>query len=287
MSKQYLEPVIEIVDGEPLTSSINVGEVFGKPHKNVMQAIKNLDCSEEFMRLNFQPHTYTDSRGNTQPMYLMTERGCAWLGTGFTGKKAAAFKEKYINAFDAMKKQLVQPPVLTEEDMVRGYLAKIEENKRLAGENQTLLLENKQKDSQIQALAIEAVTAAHLKQSDITFPLMTVAKLLKDTMQLQMGPVQLMAVWRNNLKWIYKRNTDATNLPYERVSRFGLITVLSDDEHGGKFRPQARFTGDGILWAYQKLCQHFGRPVSIEAINYLREFIARHIQPTQDRKDMP
>ena len=39
-------------------SSLVLAEMFGKKHKNVLQAIENLDCSEEFCRLNFAPSSY-------------------------------------------------------------------------------------------------------------------------------------------------------------------------------------------------------------------------------------
>lgn len=49
-----------------MTSSLDVAEYFGKRHDNVLQTIKNLDCSEEFRRLNFQESCYflKDSGGS-------------------------------------------------------------------------------------------------------------------------------------------------------------------------------------------------------------------------------
>ena len=34
---------------------------FGKQHKHVLAAIKNMECSEEFNRTNFRPIDYTDA----------------------------------------------------------------------------------------------------------------------------------------------------------------------------------------------------------------------------------
>jgi len=55
--------------------------------------IRKLECSEEFRRLNFEPSDYIDERGKEQPMYEMTRDGWTFLVLGFTGKKAARFKE--------------------------------------------------------------------------------------------------------------------------------------------------------------------------------------------------
>lgn len=94
--------------GQAITSSRNVSEIFGKRHDNILQMIKKLDCSAEFSLLNFKESNYKDVRGKTQPEYLMTKDGFVFLVMGFTGKKAAAFKEGYIKQFNQMEKILQQ-----------------------------------------------------------------------------------------------------------------------------------------------------------------------------------
>lgn len=101
--------------------SLYVAKFFEKDHKNVLADIRNLDCSEEFSRLNFQPSKYTDERGKKQPCYYMTRDGFVFLAMGYRGKKAAHFKELYIQRFNEMEhfiKTLVMTrkefPLLTE-----------------------------------------------------------------------------------------------------------------------------------------------------------------------------
>jgi Rha family phage regulatory protein len=86
-------------NGRAWVSSRDVAEDFGKEHKNVLQSIQRLDCSEEFSRLNFQPSNYVDDRGKTQPEYLMTRNGFTLLAMGFKGEKAGRLKEAYITMF--------------------------------------------------------------------------------------------------------------------------------------------------------------------------------------------
>jgi len=93
-------------DGSVIVSSRFVADVFNKEHKNVLAAIENCECSIEFSRLNFKPSTYKDSRGKKQPEVLLTKDGFAFIVMGFTGKKAAQFKEAYINRFNEMEKAL-------------------------------------------------------------------------------------------------------------------------------------------------------------------------------------
>lgn len=85
------------------TNSRFVAQVFDRLHKDVLKAIDNLECSEEFSRRNFAPSNYLDSRGKVQPMVEMTFDGFVFLVFGFTGAKAAAFKEAYIAEFNRMR----------------------------------------------------------------------------------------------------------------------------------------------------------------------------------------
>jgi Rha family phage regulatory protein len=96
------------VEGEFYVTSLQVADDFEKEHKNVLQAIENLDCSEQFSRLNFQPSTYKDSRNKTQKMYLMTRDGFTILAMGFNGPVAMPWKEKYIDAFNGMERELTR-----------------------------------------------------------------------------------------------------------------------------------------------------------------------------------
>lgn len=93
-------------NNEAVTSSKLVSEYFGKQHRSVIRAIKNLNCSEEFRQHNFAPSYYYNLQNKKQPMYLMTKDGFTILAMGFTGAKAMQFKEAYINAFNKMEQLL-------------------------------------------------------------------------------------------------------------------------------------------------------------------------------------
>lgn len=93
-----LLPMITERDGIPVTTSRAVAEQFGKQHKNVIQAIEGLrttlDETEDgraFNRLNFQPVTLPDGKGEKRPAYLLTRDGFTLLAMGFTGAKAVQF----------------------------------------------------------------------------------------------------------------------------------------------------------------------------------------------------
>lgn len=99
-------PQVTIENGRAVTTSMAVALYFKKLHKNVIQKIESLDCSPEFNRLNFKPVDYTDAKGEKRPAYQITKDGFVFLVMGFTGKKAAAFKEAYIAEFNRMEATL-------------------------------------------------------------------------------------------------------------------------------------------------------------------------------------
>lgn len=102
-----LPPIpMTLSEGSPRVTSRDVADIFGKQHKNVLQAVGTLDCSEGFRQLNFQPSTYLNAQNKPQPMVEMTRDGFTFLAMGFTGPRAAAFKEAFIEAFNAMEAQL-------------------------------------------------------------------------------------------------------------------------------------------------------------------------------------
>lgn len=88
-----------------------VAECFEKPHKTVLRNIdailsENSGFSPEFNQHNFVPITYTDQRNRKQRCYAITRDGFTALAMGFTGKKAAHFKEMYIRRFNEMEEHI-------------------------------------------------------------------------------------------------------------------------------------------------------------------------------------
>lgn len=84
-----------------------VAEAFEKTHKDVLQSIKKISAPEsgwspEFTERNFSPSYYKDVTGRKQPCFAMTRDGFTALVMGYTGKKAAQFKEAYIRRFNEM-----------------------------------------------------------------------------------------------------------------------------------------------------------------------------------------
>lgn len=107
-------PEITIINGRVVTTSLAVANYFTKRHERVLDRIRNLECSAEFTEHNFVLSEYTDASGRKLPCYQITRDGFAFLAMGFTGKRAARFKEAYINAFNQMEKLLSKPSTLSD-----------------------------------------------------------------------------------------------------------------------------------------------------------------------------
>lgn len=132
---------------QPLTNSKLVAEVFGKEHKHVREAIKKLLTTAENSTVlqMFSESTYLNEQNKEQPMFIMNQDGFTLLAMGFNGKKAMEFKLKYIEAFNAMKRQIEQ----SNPSVPQNYLEALKSLVKAEEEKQQLALENKKQQEQI------------------------------------------------------------------------------------------------------------------------------------------
>lgn len=97
--------ILSTQNGEPVASSRDVAKRFGKEHKHVLAAIRQILLAENSATKFFHEGTF-EYRGQKFPEYLMNRDGFSMLAMGFTGKEAVQWKLKYIEAFNQMEKQL-------------------------------------------------------------------------------------------------------------------------------------------------------------------------------------
>ena len=156
----YKEPLVRLSGDRLITTSLAVSNHFQRNHRDVLTTIRSLDCSPEFGASNFRLSSYTTSQGKQLPMYEITRDGFSFLCMGFTGAQAAAWKEKYIAAFNAMEQELQQPAnrlethmaqlaagmnmLLAQNRMVHKYIALLEMNqkgrRRIKREDEAIIL---------------------------------------------------------------------------------------------------------------------------------------------------
>ena len=134
---------------QPLTNSKLVAEVFGKEHRNVVRDIKNLiegGVLKNEQTQMFEETTYINEQNKqSYPMFIMNQDGFTLLAMGFNGKKAMEFKLKYIEAFNAMKRQIEQ----SKASVPQNYLEALKSLVKAEEEKQQLAFENKKQQEQI------------------------------------------------------------------------------------------------------------------------------------------
>lgn len=127
--------------------SREVAQMVVKDHGKLLRDIRNY--MEQLNRAKigfvdfFVESTYTDSKGESRPCYLVTKKGCEFIAHKLTGVKGTEFTAKYINRFHEME-DVIKTQLPTGNDLIA--LAVIEAHKML-----------EQKDKQIQALETEVV----------------------------------------------------------------------------------------------------------------------------------
>lgn len=140
---------------QPLTNSKLVAEVFGKEHRNVVRDIKNLiegGVLKNEQTPMFEETTYINEQNKqSYPMFIMNQDGFTLLAMGFNGKKAMGFKLKYIEAFNAMKRQIEQ----SNPSVPHNYLEALKSLVKSEEEKQQLALENKKQQETILTISKE------------------------------------------------------------------------------------------------------------------------------------
>jgi len=119
--------LVEIENGQPVTTSLKLAALFGKLHKNVLRDIQEKilpNISTDFGQLNFEPSTYLNEQNKVQPMYYLTRDGFTMVAMGYTGPKAMQFKEAYINEFNKMEAML-QKTRPNADDLINQAATKI------------------------------------------------------------------------------------------------------------------------------------------------------------------
>lgn len=221
--------------GNAVTNSLLVADGFEKDHKNVLRDIENLTCSQEFRRLNFALSSYKNSQNKTHPMYIMTKDGFIFLAMGYTGEKASAFKEKYINAFNKMEQELKS--ISNPANFTRLQLLEM----ALESEKKVLALQPK---AEYANRVIETETRVDIGQA---------SKLLK----LPYGRNSFFKKLREIGVFFKKRNEPKQ----EFIDRgyFEMFMVLIPTEHHGDLsRTKITVTQKGLYW----LAEKFGTSVS-------------------------
>lgn len=230
--------ILSTQNGEPVASSRQIAESFGKEHKDVLRAIENIKAQNCALTSMFFETTYTAGTGKAYPMYLMNRDGFTLLAMGFTGKAALEWKLKYIQAFNAMEKQLAQRPQLSRSELMAQALIAAHD-------------ELEHKDRQIAELTPKGIFADAVNASKKSILVGELAKLLCQN-SVQIGQNRLFVWMREHGYLIRDPKRSDYNMPTQRAVEQGLFeiketTVVHSDGHTS-INKTPKVTGKGQIY---------------------------------------
>lgn len=110
-----MDNVIIVENGEPMTTSLKIAEMFGKRHSDVIrdiregiQKIEEADPDANLRSAKFEETSYIDSNAQERTMFKLNKNAMIFVVMGYKTKKATRIKLEYIASFDDMQKQLEQ-----------------------------------------------------------------------------------------------------------------------------------------------------------------------------------
>ena len=134
-----MNEISTIVDGDRMTS-LQIAEITGKPHADVMKAIRKMEPAwSKINEGNFSLVEYKDKKGETRPCFSLNKEECLYIATKFNDEARA----KLIKRWKELEEQHQKPSVPQNYLEALKYLVKAEEEK------QQLAFENKKQQEQI------------------------------------------------------------------------------------------------------------------------------------------
>ncbi len=91
-------------------SSVDIADVMGKQHKNVIRDIKSLIDEGSITGLNFELSEYKDASGKSNPMYKLDFQATMTLITGYDSKRRAMIIDRWMKLETGEAEPALAPP---------------------------------------------------------------------------------------------------------------------------------------------------------------------------------
>lgn len=217
-------------------SSLEIADLTGKQHKDVIRDIRNMLNQLEIHSAQFCAQ-YKDSTGRSLPMFNLPKRETLVLVSGYNVTMRARIIDRWQELEQKESAQFKMPKTLSEALLLAGQQA------ALAEERQRLLEQQKPK----------VEFAETVERSDGTLTMGEFAKLLPK--EWEIGRNKLFKWLRDN-KYLMK-----DNVPYQRYVNEGLFEVIEKvNEYDSQdyINLLTLITGKGQLYVTGKLKETLG-----------------------------
>ena len=229
----------ELLKNTDTMTSLQIAEVTGKMHKDVLEAIRNMEPAwEKVNGRKFPLVEYRDAKGEMRPMYQLNKTECLYVATKFND--------------EARAKLVIRWEELERARMAGGFQIprNFSEALRLAAE-QAERVEAQQK--QIEAMKPKALFADAVVTSERSCLVAELAKVLKQN-GIDMGQNRLFAWLRKNGFLCSKG--DYYNQPTQRALEMGLFeikkTVIAKPDGSSLVSVTTKVTGKGQVYFVNK-----------------------------------
>ncbi|MFO7071940.1 Rha family transcriptional regulator [Pseudomonas aeruginosa] len=109
--QQHIEPLVSVISGEPLASSLVIARGMKAKHKSVIQLIRQrIGALEEFGRVAFEMRTFgtTGGRQRREVAMLNEQQAALLISLMRNSEEVVAFKVRLIREFYRMRDALSQ-----------------------------------------------------------------------------------------------------------------------------------------------------------------------------------
>lgn len=239
--------ILSTQNGQAVVSSRDIAKHFGREHKNILAAIREILVAEKSATKFFYESSF-EYRGQTFPEYLMNRDGFTLVVMGLNNtEKVIEWKLKYIQAFNEMEKKLAQRPQLSRAELMAQALIAAHD-------------ELEHKDRQIAELTPKGIFADAVSASKKSILVGELAKLLCQN-GVQIGQNRLF-VWMRERGYLIKdpKRSDY-NMPTQRAVEQGLFeiketTVVHSDGHTS-INKTPKVTGKGQVYFVNQFMKHY------------------------------
>ena len=139
-----MNEISTIVDGERMTS-LQIAEITGKNHFDVMRAIRKMEPAwEKINESKFALVDYQDKKGETRPCYSLNKEECLYIATKFNDEARA----KLIKRWKELEEQ-------SKPSVPQNYLEALKSLVKSEEEKQQLALQNKRQQATILTISKE------------------------------------------------------------------------------------------------------------------------------------
>ena len=148
-----MNEMIEFVESQQTMSSLEIAKLTGKPHNDVMKAIRVMEPAwEKINGGKFSRVEYKDAKGEMRPCFELTKTECLYVATKFNDEARAKLVIRWEELEKKERAQMLRLPDFTNPaEAARAWAQEYEqktvlalENKRLEDENIQLAAENQE-----------------------------------------------------------------------------------------------------------------------------------------------